>query len=844
MNIIAKLSTVALFLLWNTVAMAQGPGGGPPSGGRPPRGGRPPMPQKSMNLNQKNNVVTYSVSGVLEETNSKTKLIYANVGVLNTKDSTFVRGASSDENGNFIIVGVPSGDYYLRVSSLGYQSTYIPFKVPKDNVNLGTVSIKKEATTLNAVVIKDKKPIYSVDGEKNLYNVTEDPSIQLGTTADALQNAPGVEVDIEGNITLRGVSGVEIWINDKPSRLNEENLKTYIQQLPANALERIEVITNPSARYGIKTDAGVINIVTSSHIKRNSFTSFGLRGTSQPSISPWVSYMWANEKFSFNIYTGAWNSNTDRKSNGYSIAFDQNKDTASIQRYEDESKRKSLSPNLHISASYNIDSMNTLSFWGGMNISNSENSSFETRFREEMGNSYEYTTESSSKSMFTFGHYGLDYEHKFNNEGHRLSANISGGFSPDNTSSTLIRDYKDAVHKHLNLNRNYSSKGGGNNIGLGVDYSYPYAKGGELEVGITSDYRKDQSLTSTDTLVWGTTDIRNVDSLRFKDSENTSKELGGYITLRQKFGNFTVKAGLRADYELIDYVIFNAPEHNFNTDYFTLSPSLHLSYRTEDMHNFTLSYSRRINNPYASNLTTFITYNDDSYRTGNPDLEPYYTNSFEGGWTKYFENFGSVGISAYHRNVTNEVNTLTTAVYSDIYGRYVNYSKPVNLGSSYRTGAEFNITYRPTGLMNVRFYANIYDYYYEYLEGEELVPNRSLSYSLRVNLWIKLLDKFQVYASGRYRSPTQSLYAEDRATYNIDCGVRADFFKRKLSAHISVSDLFNWNKSENLINNPYYISYSSNQVINSRYISAGLTFRFGKLELEHRAKTGVMGGGM
>ena len=401
MNIIAKLSTVALFLLWNTVAMAQGPGGGPPPGGRPPRGGRPPMPQKSMNLNQKNNVVTYSVSGVLEETNSKTKLIYANVGVLNTKDSTFVRGASSDENGNFIIVGVPSGDYYLRVSSLGYQSTYIPFKVPKDNVNLGTVSIKKEATTLNAVVIKDKKPIYSVDGEKNLYNVTEDPSIQLGTTADALQNAPGVEVDIEGNITLRGVSGVEIWINDKPSRLNEENLKTYIQQLPANALERIEVITNPSARYGIKTDAGVINIVTSSHIKRNSFTSFGLRGTSQPSISPWVSYMWANEKFSFNIYTGAWNSNTDRKSNGYSIAFDQNKDTASIQRYEDESKRKSLSPNLHISASYNIDSMNTLSFWGGMNISNSENSSFETRFREEMGNSYEYTTESSSKSMFS-----------------------------------------------------------------------------------------------------------------------------------------------------------------------------------------------------------------------------------------------------------------------------------------------------------------------------------------------------------------------------------------------------------------------------------------------------------
>jgi hypothetical protein len=113
-----------------------------------------------------------------------------------------------------------------------------------------------------------------------------------------------------------------------------------------------------------------------------------------------------------------------------------------------------------------------------------------------------------------------------------------------------------------------------------------------------------------------------------------------------------------------------------------------------------------------------------------------------------------------------------------------------------------------------------------------------------LNVNAKLWNKFNVYASGRYRSPTQTLYAENRATYNFDCGVRVDFFKRKLSIHISVWDLFNWNKQENLINNPYYISSSTNRVTNSRAISLGLTFRFGKMELENRAKTGESMGSM
>lgn len=850
---ILKMSLLALFLLGSIIVEAQRPIGPPPGGSRPPRGKMPP-PSGSFspgneksdknNQNKKQDVATFSVSGVLEEDGSNVKLMFANVGLLKAEDTVFVRGASSDENGKFTITGVPSGDYYLRVSSIGYQGAFMFVKVPNGNIDLGPIKVKKGATMLETLVIREKKPMYAADGEKTMYNVSEDPSIQSGTTADALQNAPGVEVDIEGNVTLRGVSSVEIWINDKPSRLNEENLKTYIQQLPANALERIEVITNPSARYGSKTDGGVINIVTTAHIKHNSFTSFGVRAASQPNVSPWISYMWANEKFSFNVYAGLRYSKRESENNGYSISLDRNniEDTASYQEYTSDGLNKTLSGNIFLNASYNIDSMNTISFWGGFNRFGNNSESFENRMRQESGFEYEYTTENNSKSANTFGHYGLNYEHKFNNEGHSIMADLSGNISSNNSNSMFIRNYLDTTFRTLNLNQDKNNSGFSNTIGLDIDYAYPYSENGEIEAGISTLYSTDNTLYSTDTLVWGTEE-RKLDSLRFKDAESISKEFGAYFTVRHQFGNFTAKAGLRAEYQVMDYMILNKPEDNVTgLWYFNLNPSLHLTYRTESMHNFSLSYTRRISNPSPGQLTTFITYNEDSYSTGNSALESAYTNSFEGGWTKYFENFGSVGVSAYHRNITNQVNTLTTAVYSDVFGRYVSYSMPVNLGSSHSTGAEFRVTYRPAAFVNVRFYANMYDSYYEYLEGDVLKSNESFSYSFNLNVNAKLWNKFNVYASGRYRSPTQSLYAENKATYNFDCGVRADFFKRKLSIHISVWDLFNWNKQENVINNPYYISYNSNKVVNSRSISAGITFRFGKMELENKAKTGELGG--
>ena len=261
------------------------------------------------------------------------------------------------------------------------------------------------------------------------------------------------------------------------------------------------------------------------------------------------------------------------------------------------------------------------------------------------------------------------------------------------------------------------------------------------------------------------------------------------------------------------------------------------------MHNFKLSYSRRISNPNARYLTNFVEYELESLDLGNMDLKPVYTNSIDAGWTKYFEKFGSVGLSAYYRDSRGSINTVTENVYDDVFfHRWVRATKPYNVDDSYNLGFEANVMYRPSGFFNVRLYANVYDSYYSTQFNGQKVESDLWSYSLRLNIWTKLWNKLEVHASGYYRSATQSLYAEQRPSYAINCGLKADFFDKKMSVYVNANDIFNWNKWDNNTYNPYYVSYSSYK-FNNRSVNVGVTFRFGKMELENRAMQGEDDGG-
>ena len=858
-----------LLVLSTILCVAQPPGGGGPPGGRPPGGrppgGRPPFGgdrqwgQNEGNMptvRQKKRVRegdTFQVVGVLRDAKTGEYMPYVNVAVLDSVDMELVKGGISNMDGVFELNGVPQGSFVLRVSAIGYESYMHPFKVT-NNTNLGTLRINPGVTSIGEVTVAAERPLYAMEGEKMIYNVSEDPSIQTGTTEDALQNAPGVEVDVEGNITLRGVSSVEIWVNDKPSKLTEENLKTYLQTLPANAIARIETITNPSAKYATDAEA-VINIVTSAHIKSNQFVSFGVNGSSQPFVSPWVSYMWKKEKLSVNLFASGRFSDRINTTESWEL---KREDAATEGLYDSiwykttsqKEDNRSTSGNVFMNIDYEIDSTSDISFDGGGFYNN--NQSFGNRrevqnfFIQPVDSILAYSMGDTTVSQSGFGHFGADYTKKFDDKGHNLRIGLNTRFNKNASDYYNNRFYD--IYTDFDENRYLLSNQSGLGVNLDARYNRPYSDDGELSYGLRVDHQKNNSdykrFYSND----GGINYDSIDILRTYHFDGSETGANADVNWTRRWGGFTLSTGLGLGGDRIGYAyLSDMPFADDSTLYFlNVRPSVHLTYRTESMHNWKLNYSMRMSHPGEDQVSIFRRYGDDSYSTGNPNgLKNSYTHNMEAGWQKFFERFGNIGLEAYGRWSTNEISRLTDAEYDDYLDRIVSYSIPYNMGTSWRYGTSVNMTYRPSGFFNVRLYANVYDYGYrmEYdRDGvHKIDENDKWSWSVRVNTWAKLFNQLQVTASANYNSPTIGLMSERKARYFLNMGLRSDFFKRRLSVFVNVQDIFNWGAkigSGSSNTNPYYLSDSTRKMLNSRYISAGFTLRFGKMELERQAKEG------
>ena len=796
---------------------------------------------------------TFQVVGVLRDAKTGEYMPYVNVAVLDSVDMELVKGGISNMDGVFELNGVPQGSFVLRVSAIGYESYMHPFKVT-NNTNLGTLRINPGVTSIGEVTVAAERPLYAMEGEKMIYNVSEDPSIQTGTTEDALQNAPGVEVDVEGNITLRGVSSVEIWVNDKPSKLTEENLKTYLQTLPANAIARIETITNPSAKYATDAEA-VINIVTSAHIKSNQFVSFGVNGSSQPFVSPWVSYMWKKEKLSVNLFASGRFSDRINTTESWEL---KREDAATEGLYDSiwykttsqKEDNRSTSGNVFMNIDYEIDSTSDISFDGGGFYNN--NQSFGNRrevqnfFIQPVDSILAYSMGDTTVSQSGFGHFGADYTKKFDDKGHNLRIGLNTRFNKNASDYYNNRFYD--IYTDFDENRYLLSNQSGLGVNLDARYNRPYSDDGELSYGLRVDHQKNNSdykrFYSND----GGINYDSIDILRTYHFDGSETGANADVNWTRRWGGFTLSTGLGLGGDRIGYAyLSDMPFADDSTLYFlNVRPSVHLTYRTESMHNWKLNYSMRMSHPGEDQVSIFRRYGDDSYSTGNPNgLKNSYTHNMEAGWQKFFERFGNIGLEAYGRWSTNEISRLTDAEYDDYLDRIVSYSIPYNMGTSWRYGTSVNMTYRPSGFFNVRLYANVYDYGYrmEYdRDGvHKIDENDKWSWSVRVNTWAKLFNQLQVTASANYNSPTIGLMSERKARYFLNMGLRSDFFKRRLSVFVNVQDIFNWGAkigSGSSNTNPYYLSDSTRKMLNSRYISAGFTLRFGKMELERQAKEG------
>jgi outer membrane receptor protein involved in Fe transport len=773
------------------------------------------------------------VKGTVRDAKTGEALPFVNVGLMRTTDTVFVRGAATDMQGRFEIQDVKPGEYLMQASCVGYESYSQDLKVVKD---IKDIKVElKGGTLLETVEISAEKPLYQMDGEKNMYNTKEDVSIQTGTASDALQNAPGVEVDAEGNITLRGVSSVEIWINDRPSHMNEEALKQYIKQLPANAIERIEVITNPSARYS--TSGGVINIVTNQKITRNELLCVGVRSRTTPSISPWISYVWANEKVDFNFYLNGDYSRWKTEAEGTSTLRDANGDTSRYQAYSADGKNNNIGGYAGINLNWNIDSKTHLSTWAGV---------YPYWGRGDGGTTYRYfeylptltdlgyQKDENGKGFGWGGYLGTMFEHHFDTTGRKVNISLNGNTWNQRNVTEQTWVYNNPAIAALA--RNDSSIHTNPTLSVEVSYTHPMKNDFELELGVETEMGGGSQYKQLDSLApsgsWASYPYRSYEGVE------RGTGLNGYVTLQKRWGGFTVKLGLRGEqawkYSKWNY-LDGSGTTEVDTSFFGLVPSIHLSYQTPTFSSYSLSYTRRYSAPGMTQLSTFRQYDEYSFSTGNPALLVSYTHNIEAAYNKYVMGFGNIGLNAYFRANTDAVGSMVGTVVDPRIGPYlVNYTYPVNIGSSHTEGVEANITYRPSGFFNVRMNASLFNYAYEY----DNFSDSKVSYSFRVNVWAKLWGWLEVFANGHYGSPTLGLYSMSVENKGIDLGVSSDFFDRQLSVFINANDIFGWAQWGTNTTHPSYNTTGSTS-FNMRSVSLGLTWRIGKMELESKARQGA-----
>lgn len=705
--------------------------------------------------------------------------------------------------------------------------------------------------TLKEIAIKAPRPIYSMDGEVVSYNVADDETAKGLTALEALQNAPSVEVDIEGNIKLRGTDNVEIWLNGYPTHIDGSALKAYLSSIPADNIDRIEVIMNPSAKHMVSDGCHIINIVTSTKLRNSRFVAVGLGGSSEPALRPWVSYVMQNDKLTANAYIGCSyyekhtvsSSSSAMRRDNLAGTYDT---TSIISDREDYSRQRSIW-NCFLNLDYNADSANSIGLFH-FSMLNPSHSYTETITRRTDfwpdARSYTYAEQNLYNGTVGNANTNLMWKHKFNQHGRNISFNINHFCFYTGQNSDLSRQYTPLEGLLPEAWQDYAKRNQSRNmthsILLSGRYNHPVGLNDELSFRLSVN-RHWNHLVQTPLFLDPITDRYTVaDTLRGRQRTERGWNSAAGASWRHQWDAVTLDMGLNGSVHNSAYSIVSLFPDDSAYSYLELEPTLKLSYRTPGMHYFRFNYALSTSHPGADNLSTSRIYNEDGYSTGNPRLAPSRTHDFGLSWNKFFKSHGSLDINSYARYSSNDISACTevTDGIDPYLGRVVTYSMPYNMGSSYKIGIESNATYRPTAWLNIRLYANLYRSGYQIDHPKTgLVQNDMTSWNVRLNCWTKIAHVLRFNVSGSYGSPTLSLFGIKKNSASVNLGVSGDFWANRISASVSVSDLFNWNRTDSWNTNPYYMSFSSEHS-DSRYITASVTIRLGKMDLEYQARTG------
>ena len=762
-----------------------------------------------------------SVTGFVKDSVKDSPLAFVNILLQNTTDSSKFEGTTTDHNGRFEFHSVRSGEYVIKISYLGYKNKIThQFTINSKNkkVDIGTILLKDTTVTLEEVLITSQKGLYNNSIDKKVYNVSQDIFSKSGSASDLLQNVPSVQVDIDGGVSLRGSSNVLIMINGKTSPLMGRSQATVLQGIPANTIDKIEVITNPSAKYRPDGTSGIINIV----LKKNRATGFN--GTVNGNAGFNNRY---NGGFHLNYNTGdfnifgGYNLRKDNRTRLNTDSRQQFNGTSGTTNYNESfiANFEPLSHFVSLGVDYSYDSFNQLGISGNYFYNSFTRNDYSNRiYSNSSGNVTEnynrnrYDNEFEKESDYT-----LYFEHKFPAENHKIRMEFTGSRAPEQEDNhftniyyypTIATQYDNTLIKQTE-DRNQ----------LSIDYSNPLSKTTNLDAGYEGyfnkndfDFRAENFDPASQTFV-----INPGETNRFIYNENIHAI---YTTYEHTLGSFEFLEGLRVE-QVFAKANLVTTDSSFTKNYFNLYPSIHVAYNLSELTKLQLSYSRRVRRPESDDINPFPEYSDPrNIHAGNPNLLPEYIHSVELGFNYQNDNY-SVLPSLYYRYTSNRF-TVVRQLLNDT----TSLRTESNLANDQAAGFELIFAANDRKIFSTNLSADVF---YNQIDASNLgYGNKKsiISWSGHLTFDLNLSQTLMLQLNSNFRSVRLTPQGEFQPGYVVNLGMRKEFFEGKLSLLLTVFDLFKTLKREIKVNSSQLTEFIAGRR-DSRLIYLGLSYNFG-----------------
>jgi hypothetical protein len=786
----------------------------------------------SLNANAQSKI---TITGTLLDKTSKAPLEFATVSFISDDKDVSVQGGVTDLDGNYAITITP-GTYKVRFEYITFKTVEKTNQVLSKDTDFGSISLAIDIALLDTALVIAEKTTVDIRLDKKIYNVGKDLTVRGGTASDVLNNVPSVSVDVEGNVALRGNDNVRILIDGRPSALVGFNGADALRQIPAEAIEKIEVITSPSARYDAEGTAGILNII----LRKQKLVGFN--GSLQvdagvpANLGTSLNANYRSKKFNFFTNTGV----NYRENPGNASSITEFFGSNALNRFVDESRefgRKGNNIFTSFGAEYYINKSSSIIGNIVYRLGNDDdlNTNIINRFDPNRNlNEATRRTEAESEDE-TSVQYTIDFKNDLDDKGQKLLASLQYSVNEETNSSRILET--DTVANELNDRELVRQNENERNVLLQIDYELPVGENINWEAGYRGNYRDiindfflEEQLTFPGPLV---PDAGLNNTFVYEEFINAV-----YAQYGQKIKKFSLLGGLRYESTLIN--IEQATTNDRKKKQFNnLFPTVNLGYEIDETSNLTLGYNRRVSRPRGRLLNPFPSRSSESnVFQGNVDLNPIFANALDFGYLKRWQKVTlSTSIYANRSEENWEFIQEDTGQITD-NGDPIIRRFPVNLSTQDRLGYELTLTYRPFKWWTINADLNLFRVTTDGNFAERSFDFVNTTYNARLNQKFSLPTNIDFQVNANYNGASANAQGTSEGIPSVNIAASKDFFGDNATLSMNVSDLFNSRRRQGTVFIEDQFRSTSDFQWRERQVNLTFTYRFNQKKRNERSSRG------